>query len=64
MQDNYQEKQQLQSEQKETEPHHLAKIGGIYEDGVSLIFTGSEEESVKHYAANEAVQFAVVMKKS
>ena len=55
---NYQEQQQLNRERDKGTPHSIAKIGAVYEDGVSLIFAGSEEESAKHYPANKSVEFA------
>jgi len=39
--------------------YNFATIGGIYEDGVSLIFDGEEEESEKHYRVNTSVIFHV-----
>lgn len=37
----------------------FATIGGIYEDGIALIFDGQTQASTKHYRCNTAVTFAV-----
>lgn len=55
---NYQEQQQINREQNTGTPHSIAKIGTVYDDGVSLIFAGMENESVKHYPVNKSVEFA------
>ena len=54
--ENYQEEQQLE-EQKAPE-YSFATIGGVYDDGLALIFPGAEEESEKHYRANLYCKFA------
>lgn len=36
----------------------LATVGGVYADGLSLIFDGQTEASQKHYKRNAAVTFA------
>lgn len=36
----------------------FATVGGVYDDGLSLIFDGEEEETQKHYLCNTSVTFA------
>lgn len=55
---NYQEQQQLNREQDNGIPHSIATIGTVFDDGVSLIFAGMENESAKHFHANKSVEFA------
>lgn len=53
--ENYQQEQAIQ---EETTPNYsFAVVGQVYEDGVSLIFPGSEEPSEKHYKANLYCKF-------
>ena len=40
-----------------SEELYFATIGTVYEDGVSLIFDGTETESQKHYKVNTSVVF-------
>ena len=53
--------QKYQQEESIKEPestnYSFAVIGEVYEDGVSLIFPGSEETSEKHYKANLYCKF-------
>ena len=51
----YQEQQALV--QKEPPGQSFATIGTVYEDGIALIFNGSETESLKHYKCNACVRF-------
>lgn len=48
--ENYQQEQRIK--EQPTPSFTLAKIGAKYDDGVSLIFPGSESESQKHYKYN------------
>lgn len=50
---------QAEEKLKETksESYTLAIIGNKYNDGVSLIFPGSDTESQKHYKYNTAYNF-------
>ena len=43
--------------EQEAANYSFAVIGEVYEDGVSLIFPGSEEPSEKHYKANLYCKF-------
>lgn len=36
----------------------LATVGGVYDDGLSLIFDGQLEASQKHYKRNTALTFS------
>lgn len=36
----------------------LATVGGVYDDGLSLIFDGQSEASQKHYKRNTALTFS------
>ncbi len=54
--ENYQQEQQIK--EKTTSAFTLARIGARYDDGVSLIFPGSESESQKHYKCNRDVTFS------
>lgn len=36
----------------------IAVVGGVYPDGIALIFAGENTESAKHYAYNGAVKFS------
>jgi hypothetical protein len=40
-----------------SEELYFATIGNVYEDGVSLVFDGTEKESQKHYKVNTSVSF-------
>lgn len=40
-----------------SEELYFATVGTVYEDGVSLIFDGVEEESQKHYKVNTSIVF-------
>ena len=42
----------------ETQTFSFATIGEIYEDGVSLIFDGTESPSEKHYKVNTSIVFS------
>lgn len=55
---SYQEQKQLEAETSPEVTHNIAKIGTVYDDGVSLIFAGEEIESEKHYAVNASVPFS------
>ena len=46
-----------QAEEEQSAPVSFATIGAVYQDGVSLIFDGTEEESEKHYKCNTSVPF-------
>lgn len=35
----------------------FAVVGGIYEDGIALIFNGADTESLKHYKCNSSIPF-------
>lgn len=37
----------------------LATVGGVYSDGLTLIFDGQSEATQKHYKCNTAVSFSV-----
>ena len=38
--------------------NYFATIGGVYDDGVSLIFDGQETPTEKHYKVNTSVTFS------
>lgn len=45
-------------EPSETNPEfNFATVGGVYDDGLSLIFDGSDTPSEKHYKCNASVKF-------
>ena len=46
-----------QAEKEQSAPVSFATIGAVYQDGVSLIFDGTEDESEKHYKCNTSVFF-------
>ena len=54
--ESYQEEQQI--EEPKAPEYSFATIGGVYDDGLALIFPGAEEESEKHYRANLYCKFA------
>lgn len=54
--ESYQEEQQI--EEPKVPEYSFATIGGVYDDGLALIFPGAEEESEKHYRANLYCKFA------
>lgn len=37
----------------------FAVVGGIYDDGIALIFNGTAQESLKHYKCNASIPFKV-----
>lgn len=53
--ENYQQEESIK--EPESTNYSFAVIGKVYEDGVSLIFPGSEEPSEKHYKANMYCKF-------
>lgn len=53
--ENYQQEEAIK--EPESTNYSFAVIGEVYEDGVSLIFPGSEEPSEKHYKANLYCKF-------
>ena len=53
---NYQQEQKIR--EIPVSSFTLAKVGTRYDDGVSLIFPGSEAESQKHYKCNQDSTFA------
>lgn len=54
----YQTQKQLEAEQEAQRFHSIARVGGVYSDGISLIFAGQTAESSKHYPANKDVAFS------
>lgn len=54
--ESYQEEQQI--EEPKAPEYSFATIGGVYDDGLALIFPGAEEASEKHYRANLYCKFA------
>lgn len=54
--ESYQEEQQI--EEPKAPEYSFATIGGVYDDGLALIFPGAEEESEKHYRANLYCKFS------
>lgn len=54
--ETYQEQQQMQEDA--TPAYTFATVGGVYNDGISLIFPGSEQPSEKHYRANLYCKFS------
>lgn len=48
----------LQEPEAQKPEVNFAVIGTIYSDGVTLIFDGEDDESVKHYKVNSFVVFA------
>ena len=54
------EEQILETPEEPAEPlvRSFATVGAVYEDGVSLIFDGEDQETQKHYLCNTSVIFA------
>lgn len=48
--ESYQEEQNL--DEQKVPVYSLAVVGGVYSDGLSLIFPGTTKESKKHYSYN------------
>ncbi len=48
----YQEEQEIIAAEQESPIQTFATIGGVFEDGVSLIFDGEETATEKHYKCN------------
>lgn len=55
---DYREQQEIENELKPQPNHTIAKIGGVYSDGLSLIFAGQTSASQKHYPRNKNVTFS------
>lgn len=53
--ESYQEEQKL--DEQKAPVYSLAVIGGVYSDGLSLIFPGTTKESKKHYSYNINCKF-------
>ena len=53
--ETYQEEQALA--QPDPPGQSFAVVGTVYEDGIALIFNGSDTESLKHYKCNACVRF-------
>lgn len=55
---DYQEQKEIENEQRAQPNHSIAKVGGVYSDGISLILAGQTAESQKHYPCNKDVVFS------
>jgi hypothetical protein len=55
--ENYQEETAIKEAESEPADQNFATIGEVFEDGVSLIFDGTEAASTKHYKVNTAIVF-------
>jgi hypothetical protein len=55
--ENYQEEEAIKEAEAEPADQNFATIGAVYEDGVSLIFDGTEAATDKHYKVNTAIVF-------
>lgn len=53
--ETYQEEQSIV--QQDPPGQSFATVGTVYEDGIALIFNGTEKESRKHYKCNACVRF-------
>lgn len=53
--ESYQEEQKL--DEQKAPVYSLAVVGGVYSDGISLIFPGTTKESKKHYSYNMNCKF-------
>lgn len=56
---DYREQQEIEDELKSQPSHAIAKVGGVYSDGISLVFAGQATASQKHYPYNKDVTFTV-----
>ncbi len=52
---NFQQLKQI--EEKQPSNVVFAQVGTVYDDGITLIFPGSTEETVKRYKANTSILF-------
>lgn len=52
---SYQEEQENQPQ--EPQAYSFAKIGGVYPDGLSLIWPGADQATQKHYKCNTVCKF-------
>lgn len=48
---------QTQTPKEQTPIYNFATVGNVYDDGLSLIFDGQENETEKHYKCNTSVFF-------
>lgn len=55
--DNYQAERALEKELRQAPVYNIARIGAVYDDGVTLIFPGATSPSEKHYLTNAQATF-------
>lgn len=54
---DYQEEKAEEALEDDGPEQTFATIGGVYSDGVSLLFDGADGPSAKHYKVNQIVKF-------
>ena len=56
--ESYAEEQEIEQQEQTDMSWQLAKVAGVYSDGLALVFPGESAAGGKHYKRNTSISFS------